>query len=392
MSYSVAAAWSAAMPEGSAGRSSSITKYRIKLPGNPNTILKNGITEKENRPRTNPSRLRCYPRILLASRLFTGSVMFGGLFNADTSNLRGQRLELNRSAAHIPKTLSAGGHGPIHGYDEYINNNLAEKLSQLSINTPPLAPFDCSIDSALSIPMLTRSQGNTSTSAYALNNTGGRYANGQATGQAGRTNHASRSSQLTPARQNAKGPTRTKYGRKGRRRRRRSLFPMSIKKDLIPGQIRSVASSLVEDNALAYFLENRQVIFAAWTSLSTTMASTSVDESVVAAFDTVRSLIQSKDRKRLDLRFAYVHLNRAINALNTVGEVAYTDTYLNAKNNSSDISSDQLNEYARRGERWSTLAGPSPFLLSVYSRSAETIVYVLLLCNSFNTKCVAKLQ
>jgi hypothetical protein len=32
---------------------------------------------------------------------------------------------------------------------------------------------------------------------------------------------------------------------------------MSIKRDLIPGQIRSVASSLVEDNALAYFLENR---------------------------------------------------------------------------------------------------------------------------------------
>jgi hypothetical protein len=152
---------------------------------------------------------------------------------------------------------------------------------------------------------------------------------------------------------------------------------MSIKKDLIPGQIRSVASNLVEDNALAYFLENRQVIFAAWTSLSPTMASTSVDESVVVAFDTVHSLIRSKDRKRLNLRFAYVHLNSAINALNTAGEVAYTDAYLNTKNNSLDISSDQLTEYVRRGERWSTLAGPSPFLLSVYSRSAETIVYVL---------------
>jgi hypothetical protein len=46
---------------------------------------------------------------------------------------------------------------------------------------------------------------------------------------------------------------------------------MSIKKDLIPGQICSVAGSLVEDNALAYFLENHQAIFAAWTSLSTTM-------------------------------------------------------------------------------------------------------------------------
>jgi hypothetical protein len=318
--------------------------------------------------------------------------MFGDLFNANAPNLRGQRLDLNRSAARIPKTLSAGGHGPINGYNEYINNNLAEELSQLSINTPPLALYDCPIDaSALSIPMLTRSQGNTSTPAYTLNDTEGRHANGQATGQAGRTNHPSRSSPLTAARQN--GITRTKCGRKGRRRRRKSLFPMSIKKDLIPGQIRSVASSLVEDNALAYFLENRQIIFAVWTSLSPAMASTSVDESVVAAFNTVHSLIRSKDRKRLNLRFAYVHLNRVINALDTAAEVAYTDTYLNAKNNSSDISSSQLTEYVRRGERWSILAGPSPFLLSVYSRSAETIMYVLSAsCNSFDTKYVVKLQ
>jgi hypothetical protein len=297
--------------------------------------------------------------------------MFGDLFNANALNLRGQRLDLNRSAARIPKTLSAGGHRPINGCDEYINNNLAEELSQLSINTPPLALDNCPIDaSALSIPVLTRSQGNTSTPAYTLNDTEGRHANGQAIGQAGRTNHPSRSSPQN-------GITRTKCGRRGRRRRRKSLFPMSIKKDLIPGQIPSVAISLVEDNALAYFLENRQIIFAAWTSLSPAMASTSVDESVVAAFNTVHSLIRSKDRKRLNLRFAYVHLNRAINALDTAAEVAYTDTYLNAKNNLSDISSSQLTEYVRRGERWSILAGPSPFLLSVYSRSAETIMYVL---------------
>jgi hypothetical protein len=144
---------------------------------------------------------------------------------------------------------------------------------------------------------------------------------------------------------------------------------MSIKKDLIPSQIRSVASSLVEDNTLAYFLKIVRPFSSAWTSLSTTMASTSVDGSVVTTFDLVRSLIRSKDRKRLNLRFAYVHLDRAINALDTAAGVAYTDTYLNVKNNSSDISSSQLTEYARRGERWSTLAGPSPFLLSVYSRS-----------------------
>jgi hypothetical protein len=126
---------------------------------------------------------------------------------------------------------------------------------------------------------------------------------------------------------------------------------MSIKKDLIPGQIHSITSSLVKDNTLAYFLENRQTIFAAWTSLSTTMALTSIDESVVTAFNTVHSLTQSKDRKRLNLRFAYIHLNRAINALQIVAEVAYTNTYINAKNNSSDISRSQLTEYVRSTKR-----------------------------------------
>jgi hypothetical protein len=125
---------------------------------------------------------------------------------------------------------------------------------------------------------------------------------------------------------------------------------MSIKKDLIPSQIRSITSGLVEDNALAYFLENSQAIFAAWTSLSTVMALTSVDKSVVAAFDTVYSLTQSKDCKRLNLRFAYVYLDRIINALDIVAEVAYTNIYLNTKNNPSDILSSQLTEYIYRCE------------------------------------------
>jgi hypothetical protein len=139
-------------------------------------------------------------------------LIFRDLFNADASNSRGQRLDLNRSAARIPKTLSAGGRGPMNnrdGHDEYINNTLAEEFSKLSIDNPPLAPYVCPVGpSALSIPMLTRSQGNTSTfsnlerqqSAYTLSDTEGRHASGQATGQAGRTNHLSRSSQLTLAR------------------------------------------------------------------------------------------------------------------------------------------------------------------------------------------------
>lgn len=94
-------------------------------------------------------------------------------------------------------------------------------------------------------------------------------------------------------------------------------------------------------------------------------------------FNTIHSLIRSKDRKRLNLRFAYVYLNRVINALDIAAEVAYTNTYLNTKNNSSDILSSQLTKYVRRGKRWSILIGLLPFLLSVYLRSIKTIIYVL---------------
>ena len=69
------------------------------------------------------------------------------------------------------------------------------------------------------------------------------------------------------------------------------------------------------------------------------MALTSIDESVVTAFDMVHSLAHSKKCKRLNLRFAYVHLNRAINALDAAAIGGYTNTYLNAKGNSSGISS-----------------------------------------------------
>jgi hypothetical protein len=142
--------------------------------------------------------------------------MFGDLSNANASNLRGQRLDLTRSAARIPKTLSAGGQGPINGYDEYINNNLAEELSQLSTDTPPPAP--CPIDpSALSIPMLTRSQGDTSTSAHTLNDTEGRHANGQATGHTGRTKHPSRSSQFDSSATGCKRSDKNKMWQKGKK-------------------------------------------------------------------------------------------------------------------------------------------------------------------------------
>lgn len=64
-----------------------------------------------------------------------------------------------------------------------------------------------------------------------------------------------------------------------------------------------------------------------------------INMSVITAFNTVYFLTQSRDRKCLNLRFAYIYLDCVINALNIVAEVTYTNIYLNTKNNSSDISS-----------------------------------------------------
>jgi hypothetical protein len=69
------------------------------------------------------------------------------------------------------------------------------------------------------------------------------------------------------------------------------------------------------------------------------MALISVNESVITVFDMVYILTQSKDYKCLNLRFAYIYLNRIINALNIAGEITYTNIYLNIKNNLLVISS-----------------------------------------------------
>ena len=106
-----------------------------------------------------------------------------------------------------------------------------------------------------------------------------------------------------------------------------------------------------------------------------------VDEAVVAAFDTVYSL-KTKENKGLHLKFAYVQLKHATDALDSVKDAGYMNTYLNAKKNASHIPRCQLSDDVRRGRRWSGLTGPTPFQLAIYTRSAGTIVYVLLLSSA----------
>jgi hypothetical protein len=54
-------------------------------------------------------------------------------------------------------------------------------------------------------------------------------------------------------------------------------------------------------------------------------------------------------------------------------------TYLKAKEKISEeaLSRQQLLDYFRRGKRWSCLAGPSPILVFLFPRAADTIVNVL---------------
>jgi hypothetical protein len=116
---------------------------------------------------------------------------------------------------------------------------------------------------------------------------------------------------------------------------------------------------------------------------------------LVAAFDEVHRLAKGGPGRRLSLRFSYIQLKCAIDALNETATKArlrglvqrkrgYSnaslaiDIYLSAKRNDIDetLSRNDLSEYRRVSMRWSQLVRASPLQLSVYSDLAETIMYV----------------
>ena len=242
-----------------------------------------------------------------------------------------------KCARPIPETLSAGG------LDRYINITLAQKFSELAL------------DDAISTPQRVR--------GAPMFLTEERHADRQVL-------------ERSRPRQRLKSLTRSNSDIKGRRYKRTTPFAISMKRDLTPAQIRLIASSLIEEDAPSFLLENRHFIYQTWTSITLLATNTNINDSIGAAFDTVHSLIQSKKCSRLVLRFAFIHLKRLIDTLETQTKAGYIETYLNAKKNLLHLSGRQLIEYARKSRRWSMLAGPSPFQLSVYSILAETIMYV----------------
>jgi hypothetical protein len=91
---------------------------------------------------------------------------------------------------------------------------------------------------------------------------------------------------------------------------------LSLKIDLIPEEIRSVACRLVIGDTISFFLNNSQLIYDTWTS--SLIIVTSVTDAIVAAFDAVRFLSKDKGEICLFLRFTYIQLVKAIKALKEV--------------------------------------------------------------------------
>jgi hypothetical protein len=170
---------------------------------------------------------------------------------------------------------------------------------------------------------------------------------------------------------------------------------LKIKKDLTPEEIGSVASGLITDESIPFFLNNYNHIYDVWVLfLSARTTAPSAVDAVVAAFDVLYRVIGVRDA-RLLLRFAYVQLAEAIDFLvhavsmeQGTGRVrpvcrdesVYIDVYLTAKGKPLNDKKlrDELSGRKRIGVRLRQLMSVSPLLLAVYSDDAESIVYVLL--------------
>jgi hypothetical protein len=195
-------------------------------------------------------------------------------------------------------------------------------------------------------------------------------------------------------------PQPTSSPRKPARSIETGRLRLSDKKDLTPSEISVVARRLIRNDSVIYFLNNCRLIYE---SLMPSMAqqplvcnnNNSIEESVIAAFDTVQNLANGKHIYRLLLRFAYIHLVRVIDIYRAaaakdrvegqvsreVGQRDSTvaiDMYLAAKKDSKGgLSRSKLSDYYRRGRRWSFLTGPSPISVFVLTPAADTIMYVL---------------
>jgi hypothetical protein len=170
---------------------------------------------------------------------------------------------------------------------------------------------------------------------------------------------------------------------------------LKIKKDLTPEEIGSVASGLITDESIPFFLNNYDYMCNVWVFFLSTRATTqSAADAIVVAFDVLYHIIGVGDA-RLLLRFAYVQLAEAVDFLvNAVSmeqragrvrpgcrdQSVYIDVYLTAKGkplNNKKLR-DELSGRKCIEMRFRQLMSVSPLLLAIYSDDAESIVYALL--------------
>jgi hypothetical protein len=168
---------------------------------------------------------------------------------------------------------------------------------------------------------------------------------------------------------------------------------LNIKKNLTSEEIGLVASGLVTDDSIPFFLNNYGPIRDIWQSfLSARATARSTRDSVVVAFDLLYGLLGVGGVGLLQ-RFAYVQLADAIDALVDAvslereagrvhrergyrSESVYIDVYLTAKGRPVNDRKlrNELSGRKRIGVRWRQLTYPSPLLLALYSDDAESIM------------------
>ena len=167
---------------------------------------------------------------------------------------------------------------------------------------------------------------------------------------------------------------------------------VSDKRNLTCTQRPIVANLLNNPDAVSYFLCYCHAIYRNWLLGQQPLRSdSSIDTSVVAAFDILHEFSASKRACRLLLRLAYIQLTWVIDAYKAVAAANRTERavghgdatvainlYLDSKRKvpGERMKRSQLSGYCRTGRPWAALAGRSPILVLIFPTIADTVVYV----------------
>jgi hypothetical protein len=274
--------------------------------------------------------------------------------------------------------------------DKYINKFLVQKFAKLTLSDQAALSYIYSTEDRS--PLLSKGQKLIFASTVPpthQSKIARQTSDFQSIKQSGNINNSKLSSETLISRffllQNTVVLTKSRKGR------------LNFKRNLTPAEIGPVASGLITGDSVPFLLNNFQLIFDVWISFLTSKISIrSANQAVIAAFDTLYELLSDERDTRLLLRFAYVQLAEAIDALVKVAkedrlvghayrgagykdESVYINIYLTAKGRPLDSLKlrNELSGHRRMGRRWHQLMNLSLLLLFVFSDDAEAVMYVL---------------